>query len=261
MKIASKNNIPKQVNFDFADWLRQHYLDRRQKNKAYSRRAFARDLGIGSGRLSEYMSRKRKASAPTLLSLVEHLEPTRAKAQKILHLACDKSSQLDRKRLEAYRLSDDQFTMISEGVHFAILSLMTTKNFEFNTKTIATKLKYDSAKISEAWERLERLGFVSFRDDEWHLSYPSLTTSEDISSVGLRRAHREILKMAEKSLDTVPVNLREITSATMAIDPKNLPAAKRLIREFRDKLVALLENGDRQEVYELEIGLFPHTGL
>jgi hypothetical protein len=46
---------------------------------------------------------------------------------------------------------------------------------------------------------------------------------------------------------------------TMAIDPRKLPLAKTLIREFRFRLAELLETGNRTEVYNLNVQLVPVT--
>ncbi len=259
---ASKSKLIETTPFDIADWLRERYLKRRSLNQAYSLRSFARDLGVGSGRLSEYMSRKRTASASTLCSLVEKLEPNRTVAQNILKAAAGSTaSKREKVKLEEYRLSEDQFALISEGLHYAILSLVTTDDFDPNPKAIAAKLNSNVVSVKSAWERLVRLGFLSWHQGRWSCSYPRLSTSEDVKSAALRRAHREVLSMAEKSLDSVPIDLREITSITMAIDPMKIPDAKKLIREFRDKLSMHLEAKKRKDVYELVIALFPHSSL
>lgn len=54
---------------------------------------------------------------------------------------------------------------------------------------------------------------------------------------------------------------REFTFITMAVDKSKMIEAKAMIREFRDKLCAYLEEGEKTEVYELAIQLFPRTKL
>ena len=44
------------------DWLRAEYRRRKAANGSYSLRAFARQLKINSGRLSDYLSKKRPIS-------------------------------------------------------------------------------------------------------------------------------------------------------------------------------------------------------
>ncbi|MGZ3740999.1 MAG: DUF4423 domain-containing protein, partial [Bdellovibrionota bacterium] len=61
------------------------------------------------------------------------------------------------------------------------------------------------------------------------------------------------------AIEAVPTEERDITSMTMAIDPRRLPLAKTLIRKFRFRLADLLETGDRTEVYNLNVQLVPVT--
>ena len=86
-----------------------------------------------------------------------------------------------------------------------------------------------------------------------------LTTSADVPSRALRKYHRQNLMLAESSLESDPVELRDISATNMAIDPRHLPKAKKLIRSFRRKLSRLLEMGEKTEVYTLSVQLFPNT--
>ena len=54
------------------------------------------------------------------------------------------------------------------------------------------------------------------------------------------------------------VDLR-LAATTMAIDISKLPLAKKMIREFQDKLCAYLETGVKKDVYKLCIQIFPLT--
>ncbi len=50
---------------------------------------------------------------------------------------------------------------------------------------------------------------------------------------------------------------KDITSMTMAVDPKHLGKARSLISKFRRDLCDLLEDGDQEVVYNLGIQLYP----
>ncbi len=43
----------------------------------------------------------------------------------------------------------------------------------------------------------------------------------------------------------------------MAVDSEKIPEAKILIKEFRQKMSALLESGKKDEVYQLAVQLYP----
>ena len=48
-----------------------------------------------------------------------------------------------------------------------------------------------------------------------------------------------------------------MTSVTMSIDPEKLEQARNLIQEFQERLDNFLESGEKKEVYQLTISLFP----
>ena len=59
----------------------------------------------------------------------------------------------------------------------------------------------------------------------------------------------------------MPVALREHTSITMAISSKALPRAFELAARFRQQLVDLLQEDPADDVYQIELALFPVTTL
>ena len=155
----------------------------------------------------------------------------------------------------------DQFEAIADPVHFSILSLLETKGFSGLPKDIAAQLNLDIVEARAAAERLVRLGLLRF-DARGRLRLaksPGLTTSHDVRSAALRRAHRKVLEESIAALEDVPVELRDITSITMAIDPAKLPEAKERLRELRRSLSDFLETGNRTEVYRLNVQLVPVT--
>lgn len=64
-----KKNVP-----DSVAWLYQEYYRRREKNPAFSLRAFARILEISSGRMSELLSQKRRLTEAMALKIAEKLK-------------------------------------------------------------------------------------------------------------------------------------------------------------------------------------------
>ena len=88
---------------------------------------------------------------------------------------------------------------------------------------------------------------------------PQLQTSEDIDSTVLQASHEEGLIMAREKLKEISVEERDFSSMTIAVDPKKIPQAKAIIREFQDKLEALMSDGDLSEVYQFNCQLYPLT--
>lgn len=63
------------------------------------------------------------------------------------------------------------------------------------------------------------------------------------------------------ALRTVPISLREHTSITLAVTSSALPRAFELAARFRQQLVELLQEGVADDVYQIDVALFPVTTL
>lgn len=247
-------------------WLEAEYLRRRQKNQAYSLRAFARLLDLPSGRVSQLLSRKRNFTPELGRKIAVQLSFDPVTAQHFL-ASIDGSRRKKRPALpeasarELTALPMDQFEAIADPIHFAILSLLETKAFSGLEKDIAQRLGLDVVEARAASKRLTRLGLTRV-DAKGRLRLarsPGLATSHDVQNAALRRSHRKVMQDAEAALEEVAVELRDITSITMAIDPARLPEAKEKLRALRRSMSEFLECGNRTEVYRLNVQLVPVT--
>lgn len=255
----------------FVAWLRDEYIRRRTKNNHYSLRAFARHLGLRPGPLSEILSEKRGISAKLLSRIVDKLGLT--PAQKRLFLEHMAHSQKCRSLLanfgktrasensELKILDDDTFFVISDWYHFALLSLVETDDFQHQPAWISKRLKISTVEAQVALERLVRLRLLFKTGERYSLNQKGITTSHDIPSGAIKKAHRQCLNQAIACLDDITPEARDITYITMAIDPSKLMMAKKLISKFRQNMARFLEEGHRTEVYTLSIQLFPLTQL
>jgi uncharacterized protein (TIGR02147 family) len=152
----------------------------------------------------------------------------------------------------------DQYHLISDWYSFAILALAETEGFRDSPAWVAKLLKIKIPEAAKALQRLERLDLMT-RDKTGHLvtTGEQLATSTDTANLYLRKSHHQNLELARQSLDLDPVERRDFSSMTMAIDPQKLPQAKAMVQDFRRKLCAFLESGKKKEVYKICIQLFP----
>jgi uncharacterized protein (TIGR02147 family) len=107
-------------------------------------------------------------------------------------------------------------------------------------------------------ERLISTGFITVNPDgTWSKSHPNLSTTEDQCSRALRSAQIENLELAKEKLAEVPVELRDFSSITVAMDMARMSAIKHKIRAFRKDIEFLAESGSSSEVYQLCVQFFP----
>lgn len=222
----------------------------------------AQQLDLPSGRLSELLSGRRDLTPAAALKIATKLSYDPAKRQKFLELVEAKrtrAAQPEPMSHEKYlQLSADAFYVLSDWHHFAILSLIDLDDFDPAPSAIAKRLGLSTIEVRGSLERLTRLGLVT-QDKLGNIKKTSknITTTHDVESAALKLSHKQNLELAAQALDEVGVEMRDITSITMAIDVEKLPLAKQMIKKFRRQLSEFMESGSKNEVYNLNVQLFP----
>lgn len=240
--------------------LQKKFRESQLKNPRFSQRAFAQKLGVSSGALSEIMKGKRAISAAQKKRMAEALQLS--PQEQLDFFDEDLPENLKPVRHEYFRLSVDQFHLISDWWHYAILNLLRTKGFQPEQSWLATRLGLPTKVVTDAWDRLMRLGHLKRVNGKVTREHPRIETTDDFFDLSVRKSHVEDLKLIERSLLEGRVDERDHTSMTIAINKKNMKKAKELIRIFQDQFAEEVEVGPRElgdEVYRLSISFFPLT--
>lgn len=222
------------------------------RNSSFSLRAFAKRLGMNPAIISEVLNGKRNLSPSMMKKILDRLDIAPVEHDQWIQAA----SEFE--RIERKQLSMDQFQLISEGIHFAILSLLETEDASFTTEWIATRLGFSQAKVEKAIERLLEFEMIEkLEKNQYRCTGVQFTSTDGISSLGIRKSHRETLEWAQESLDEDSVEERDFMAMTMAIDPSLLPEVKLIIREALDKISKLADSKSKTEVYKVAMQVFP----
>ena len=222
----------------------------------------AQQLELPSGRLSEILSGRRRLTKPIALKISEKFSYTPERREAFLAVveSVRKGAEITAYTESDYlQLSTDAFYVLADWHHFAILSLMELADFDRKPAVIASRLGISSVDARSSLDRMTRLGLVREVDGKLVKMSGNITTTHDIESAALKLSHKQNLELAAASLDDVEVSMRDITSVTMAIDIAKLPLAKEMIKKFRRQLSAFLESDLKNEVYNLNVQLFPLT--
>ena len=244
--------------------IRERLDELRTRNSQFSLRAFARLLEVSPASLSEFLNGKRTLSPKMLKKLAEKLclapEDIDVLNEKIVREKKGLNHRPTNKK--NIQLQNDQYFLVADWRYYAILCLAETPEFKEDYEWIAKRIKTSEVKVKEAMERLIRLGFLTY-DDSGKMIYQDveITTSEDAPNTSLKKRHMENLEAARESLFTDDVMLRDMSFMTMALDPEQLPEIKKKIREFQDELAALIDKGNKKEVYEICMQVFPRTNI
>lgn len=240
--------------------LLQEFEKRALHNPQYSLRSFARDLQINSGTLSSILNHRRPIGPKVLAHMMKVLPLSIAEKKKILSsLFVDTSPETEAE--VPTLLTEEILTVIKDWEHYAILAYLQLPNARQTPGGLASDLDIPQSRALRALSNLEAVGLIR-RSANWFVSsYKSIITSRGIPSPALREAHRQYLDKAKWALEHLSVEERDITGVTMAISRKNLPKAKELITQFRKDLSGLLAQGQVDDIYRLNLQLFPLTKL
>jgi transcriptional regulator with XRE-family HTH domain len=250
---ASKNtHLNDQQRLKFKLWLQKQFTDRCQKNARYSLRAFAGMLGLDASTVSQILAGKRAPSKKSLMDICEKLSAT-PRDLKLLGVAPIEEGSDD-----FYQLSVDTFSAMADWHHFAILELTYVAGFRPEVRWIAQQLGISQLETKTALERLIRLKLLDKKGGTYHKTHTTLTNHSGINtSVARKTLQKQVIAKALKAVDDSPQEEKDITSMTMAIDPKNLDRAREMIKNFRREICSLLEEGEASQVYNLGVQLYP----
>lgn len=256
---------------DFRLFLQDQLNERCQKNSNYSLRAFAKMLDISASALSALLSGKRPISHKMKmrlgLKLGLGLEALNKLSSKDHGNKKENSLGFKKPKVETHfqQITIDMFNVIAEPHYYNLLELTKTHDFQWDEKWIAQRLDLMISQVKIAIERLERVGLL-IRNSENQLvdSTDGFSTDirEGLSSHAQRLFQQRSLEQSIKAVQAVPVELRDNTSMTMAINSEDIPKAKEFLKQFRRQFCQEMEaNPKLDQVYQLTISFIPVTQI
>ena len=252
--------MSEQVNFQ--QFLNTKYNEMKSRNGAYSVRAFAQHLGLQPSAANEILKGQRRISRKLAEKITDKLKLDPQERTVVLTEFDEgvvKKSVVNEANKNAIKLNQDQFELISNWIHFAILSLIKVEDFQSEIDWISKRLGVESVDVRKALLRLQHLNLIHIAADGTMTRTPEpVRTSDDVRSISLQEMHLNDMMIAAKKIKDVPVHLRDFTNFTFAANPQTLPRAKEILRKTQDDLEELMQ-GDATEVYRLCQYLFPLT--
>lgn len=241
------------------DFLNEEYRIRKERNPSYSLRSFAKWLQISPAQLSQMLAGKRSFTLKTLKKINDRLDLSPANSQKLIQTLLKQRNLISSSPVKNIGfLKEDEFRLISDWYHLAILSLTKIKGATADPRWIARHLGIGKDEANQALQRLERLGLLQLKPTFKQIGEPFEVVS-DVPSSAIRKYHKQNLALAMEKIETVDVGLRQFQSISIPIHPSVLKALKKEIDEFLSRAAELCETSSATEVYHLNVQLFPVT--
>ncbi len=248
----------------FRGFLQAELARRCARNPRYSLRSFARHLGVDHSTLSQILRGKRPLTARAIEAYGQRLavSPDQVRA----YVAREQrfgSTEMTTLR-EVQQLTHDTANLIGDWYHYAILELTRLREFRPDTRWIARVLGISPDQVNIALQRLLRLKLLDMKSrNRWvDTSGDTVASLDAFSQVAVRRLFEQVRELSLSAARRAPAGFHDHSSATLAVSTNRLPEALARIARFRGELIAFLESAaDRDDVYQLEINLFPVTSL
>ena len=256
---------------DYRKFLRDELLRRQNKNRSYSLRAFARDLGMSSSRLSEILNGKVGVSETRAAVLAKRLQLNPEDSSLFVDLVESEHARSSILRAAAAErvksrfsnvpvIKEEEMHLMSDWYHLPLLELVSLQNIQQSPEVFAQKLNLDVKTVEDSLALLVRLGYLQKQDSKWIVTEPAFTTSNNIPSPAIKRYHDQMLAKSRQALLEKDPTERDFTSMVFAMDSDQLEYAKKKLRDFRRTLVQELDAFPRKDkVYYLSMNMFSLT--
>lgn len=263
--------MPGTLDFDsIAELLNAEFMQRKHRNQAYSLRAFARDLDVNLASLSSVMRGKQGLSEKAVSAIAQNLKLKASEREFVKDLVLCASArnprvrELARERIEEARkqrrlrpLKDEEFRVIADWYHAAILELTQVVGFDPSADWIAGQLGIEESEAVAALSRLERLGLLRRSQGTWVAAPEAYDAYADRPTAATRKFLRQVIGLSLTSLFEDPLEERETLGMIVALPRSRLPEFRAEMRKFVSDFWLRIENEPKDGLYALGLQLSP----
>lgn len=235
--------------------LKGELAQRKERNSGYSLRAFAQNLGMSPAQLSQLMSGKRNFTVDVLNQISKSLHLSPDEERSLLTKTLLDRSTTQTADIKKRALQEDEFRLISDWYHFAILSLGKVRGAKADPFWISDRLGITPAEAKEALARLRRLEILEEGTSLKQKSAP-LNVISETPSRAIQAYHWQILNLAQEKLVSAPLDKRDYSAITFPADPTKIVEARKMVETFQDRLAEFLFTPNTKEVFVFACQLF-----
>ncbi len=255
------------------------YLKATRRNFSY--RYFSRVAGFSSPNFLKLVAEGRRSLSPASLPKFAKglgLDEREREGFELLFLMSRASDPAERARYAARlrrmrdegtvtrRIETAQFDVYTTWYILPVWELMWHPEFRDDPEWIARRLRFRVSveQVEDALRTLEDAGLAE-HDAQGRLRpvRRTLTTGPEVRSLAVRNYHRNMLRVAMRSLDSVPLARRDVSSLLLSLSAEQFAEIRALLERFRAELLAIVDReegpAEGSDVYHLGIQLVPLT--
>ena len=260
---------------DYRQFLRDFYVQQKKTNAFFSYRYIGNKVGMDSSFLIKvlqghlHISEDRIDKFHKICAFNEKeavyfealVHFNKAKTEKESKLYFEKMLSVNKAKSD--KLVESQYEFFQKWYYSAVWAFLDNAPFKGDLKDLGNMMSpaISLKETKQAIKLLEDLKLVSLGEDGAYKAVGlNLTTGKEWRSVAITQYQREMIKLAEESLERFRKEERDISTLTLNIPESAIPEIRELASEFRDSLKKLVNSyTETDRVYQMNIQLFPLT--
>jgi uncharacterized protein (TIGR02147 family) len=259
--------------FDYRQYLKDFYENEKKSKPWFSYRYISSKVNLNPGYIVKVFQGKIHLGVKNTDSFADLMRLTgkeREYFMELLHFGRAKQqSEIEQRfeRLQSIKgvkfrtIADSKSDFFGEWYHMAVRSLISI--FPFDGKDYQNLASMLSPRITAPQARaslklLEKLKMVVRGEDGiYRTTEQFISTGDKWTSAVIRNYQKKNIELSLSAIDTHPKELRDVSSVTMTIGLKNLDAIRERIKQFRQELLLISQDGrDDDAVVQCNIQIF-----
>lgn len=261
---------------EYSQYLKALYDENKRIEPAFSYRKMAREMGFTSPNYCKLLiDGERHLARRSFEQVFKALQLTRREQEYFGYLVEFARAKEPREKnyyfekIATFRgersiteIKPEQFDYLIHWYNVAIRELLSHRPDLSAPREIQKCFRptVTTEQILHSIDLLTQLGMLEETEEGYKTTAKLLNTDGDIGSMAIRGFHRQMVGLAEESLDSVPVSKREFSSVTLSLSEKGYQKMCERIRQFREEALHIAcDDRGVDRVMQLNMHLFPLT--
>lgn len=237
-------------------------LSRRvMQNSNYSLRAYARDLGMSTSRVSMFLRDDSPLSIKSAHLIAGKMKMSDNEKEYLLNLINYQFGKTALVRKNAWKLisknyfsntfshQKNNFSIVLNEWYYAPLVEYVTADKPLKYESIALALGLDFEKFNQALHELEQSGeIIEIKPQKWVKNFSVSKFESPQKSEIIRRYHKTFLKKAAHCIDNQEIERRKFLTSVLRLRKEDVAQARKEIETFNQNFVKKYSNVNMTDV-------------
>jgi uncharacterized protein (TIGR02147 family) len=261
--------------YDYRKYLNDFYKEKKSKDAFFSFRYISRRVGIDHGLLIKIFQGERHIGSKSISRFSDLLKLSPRQTEYFGLLVLYGKAKTDDEirhyfekilafsEVQSHKVESDKYEFYQKWYYTAVREIINILPFSGDYTGLSSMVEppITPAEARKAVALLERLGFIRRNAEGFYeQTAPFITTGEGWKSTAIRSFQKECLHLAERALDEIPKDTRDISTVTLTLDDNGFEMVRERIVAFQKELIGIAGACEKvNRVYQVDLQVFPMT--